>query len=175
MFSKEVYKKHNGKIFLILAGITFVFFLIIIWAIFSPNPIEYPKFLEQYAEILSMTLGFLAMIGFVGFPLSLCLYKGMKNLYVKSTLYIKDKKIVYDKQAEFEWSAVGQIDEKHIFSVNKIDKYEITNRWIKIEGNIEKTVINKKRHLNTKNINSVKIARAFDTDEKIINFLNKCK
>lgn len=172
MFSKEVYKRHNGRIFLILAGITFIFFLIVIWAIFSSNPIEYPKFLEQYAEILSMTIGFLAMIGFVGFPLSLCLYKGMKNLYVKSNLNIKDKKIIYDKQAAFEWSAVGLIDEKHIFSVEKVDSFKITNRWIKIEGNIEKTVINKNRHLSTKNVNSVKIARAYETDEKIIKFLN---
>lgn len=172
MFSKEIYKKHNGKIFIILSGITFVFFLIIIWAIFSPNPIEYPKFLEKYAEVLSMTIGFLAMIGFVGFPLSLCLYKGMKNLYVKSTLDIKDKKIIYDKQSSFEWSAVGLIDEKHIFSVDKIESFKITNRWIKINGDIEKTVINKKRHLSTKTVNSVKIARAFDTDEKILKFLN---
>ena len=175
MFSNEIYKKQNGFVFVVLSWITAFLFLLLLIIIFMPGQISYPGFLENYADFLSMFIGWLCVIGFVGFPLSLSLYKGMKNLYVKSALKLEDNKIIYNKQASYEWSAVGRIDEKHNFCISKVNNYVVSKRWIKIDGQIEKTIINKDRHLDTKEVSSVKIARAFDTDQKIIEFLQKSK
>ena len=99
MFSKDIYKKQNGFLFVILSWVMFLFLLfMVISMIFSNGSITYPGFLENYADFLSMFMGWLFMISFVGFPLSLCLYKGMKNLYVNSKLNINEDKIYYIQQ-----------------------------------------------------------------------------
>ena len=55
--------------------------------------------------------------------------------------------------------------------INKIDSYNISCRWIKIFGDIDKEAINNERSLGIKKTNSVKIARAFDSDSEIIKLL----
>lgn len=175
MFSKEVYKKQNGFLFVILSWIMFFLFLILVVIIFMPGQITYPNFLEKYADFLSMLLGCLCMVGFVGFPLSLCLYKGMKNLYVNSRLNLKDDKIYYIQQTEAVWTIFGRSTEYKKYNILDIKKFEISKRWIKIYGQIEKEVVYNKRKLDKENIEYVKIARAFDTDRQIIDFLRKIK
>lgn len=173
MFSKEVYRKQNGSLFVILSTITAIMFLLLIIVIFMPGQITYPKFLEQYAEILSMILGCLCIVGFVGLPLSLCLYKGMKNLYVNSKLNIEDNKIYYIQQTEAVWTIFGRSTEYKTYNILDIKNFKVSKRWIKIYGTIEKETIYNKSKSGKKNVDCVKIARAFDTDKKIIEFLNK--
>ncbi|MBQ9072266.1 MAG: hypothetical protein IJY25_03845 [Bacilli bacterium] len=175
MFSKEVYKKQNGSLFVILSLITSLLFLLLIVIIVMPGQITYPTFLEKFADFLSMFIGCLCVVGFVGFPLSLCLYKGMKNLYVNSKLGIDDNKVYYIQQTEAVWTIFGRSTEYKTYNVIDIKSFNISKRWIKIYGNIEKETIYNKRKSGKENVEVVKIARAFDTDEKIINFLNKNK
>lgn len=170
MFSKEVYKKHNGKVYYILSIITLICFIygvsIVIRSIFNiPLLIEFGDF--------AMIVGFICIIGIVGYPLVLSLNKGMKNLYVKSELKIEENKIIYIKQAEYHWTAVGHVDEKHYYTINTIKSYNILGRWIIINGDIDKEVVNNNRSFGKQKISSVKIARAFDSDKEIISFINK--
>jgi len=173
MFSKEVYKKQNGSLFVILSTITSLLFILLIIIILMPGQITYPNFLEKYADFLSMFIGWLCVIGFVGFPLSLCLYKGMKNLYVNSKLDIDDNKIYYIQQTEAVWTIFGRSTEYKTYNILDIKNFEVSKRWIKVYGTIEKETIYNKRKSGKENVDYVKIARAFDTDKKIIEFLSK--
>lgn len=168
MFSKDIYKKYNGFIYQILIPMSLALFCLLLFILI------YPKQLEL-GDVLPYVVGTLCMIGFISFPLFLALNKGMKNLYVKSQLKIENGKIIYIKQAEFEWTAVGHVDEKHYYTINKIDSYNISRRWIKIFGDIDKEAINNERSLGVKKMNSVKIARAFDNDSEIIKLLENQK
>ena len=169
-YSKEVYKKHNGKIYYVLSAILFIFFVyglsIIVRGIFKvPLLLELGDF--------SIMIGCICVIGIIGFPLVLIINEGMKRLYAKSQLKIENNKIVYVKQAEFEWTAVGHVNEKHYYTINKINSYTISNRWFEILGDIDKEAINNGRSLGTKKVSSVKIARAFKSDSEIIKLLKK--
>lgn len=73
-----------------------------------------------------MFMGWLFMISFVGFPLSLCLYKGMKNLYVNSKLNINEDKIYYIQQTEALWTIFGRSTEYKIYNVLDIKNYKIS-------------------------------------------------
>lgn len=172
MFSKDIYKKQNGFLFVVLSWIMFFLFLMLVVTIFMPGQITYPSFLEKYADFLSMFIGCLCMVGFIGFPLSLCLYKGMKNLYVNSKLNINEDKIYYIQQTEVLWTILGRSTEYKIYNVLDIKNYEISRRWIKIYGHIEEETVYNKKKSDKKNIEYVKIARAFDTDNDIIKYLH---
>ena len=143
--------------------------------IIMPGQITYPSFLENYADFLSMFLGCLCMVGFVGFPFSLCLYAGMKKLYVNSKLNINEDKIYYIQQTEALWTIFGRSTEYKIYNVLDVKNYEVSRRWIKVYGKIEEEVVYNKNKSDKKDIEYVKIARAFDTDKKIIEFLEKTK
>lgn len=172
MFSKDIYKKQNGFLFIVLSWAMFFYLLIIVFLlIFSKDPITYPSFLENYEDFLSILIGCLFMICFVGFPFSLSLYKGMKNLYVNSKLNINENKIYYIQQTEALWTIFGRSTEYKIYNVLNIKKYKISKRWIKIYGKIEEEVVYNKSKSNRKNVEYVKIARAFDTDKQVIEFL----
>lgn len=175
MFSKDVYKKQNGFLFVVLSWIMFFLFLMLLIIIFMPGQITYPSFLEKYADFLSMFLGWLCIIGFVGFPLVLCLYKGMKNLYVNSRLNIDDNKIYYIQQTENLWTIFGKSEEYKTYNILDIKKFKISKRWIKIYGQIEREITYNKKKSYKEIITYVKIARAFDTDKKVIEFLTKAK
>ena len=172
MFSKKVYKRQNGKIYHILSIITFICFLygvsIVIRSIFNiPLLIEFGDF--------SIMIGIICVFGIIGFPFVLSLNKGMKNLYLKSKVKIENNKIYYTKQAEFHWTAVGHVDEKHYFVVNTIKSYQILSRWIIINGDIDVEIINNDRSLEKKKVNMVKIPRAFEYDNEIIKLITSQK
>lgn len=173
MFSKEIYKKQNGSLFVILTTFTSIFFILLIIIILIPGQLTYPKFLEKYADFLSIFIGWLSVIGFVGFPLFLCLYVGMKNLYVNSKLNICNNKIYYIQQTENVWTIFGRSTEYKTYNILDINNFKISKRWIIIYGTIEKETIYNKRKFEKENVNYVKIARAFDTDKKVIEFLKK--
>lgn len=173
MFSNDVYKKQNGLLFVILFWIMFFYLLfMIVLMIFSKGPITYPGFLEHYADFLSMLMGWLFIISFVGLPFVSCLYIGMKKLYVNSRLNINDDKIYYIQQTEAFWTIFGRSTQYKIYNILNVKNYEVSRRWIKIYGQIEEEVVHNKNELDKKNIEYVRIARAFDTDNNIIKYLN---
>lgn len=63
--------------------------------------------------------------------------------YLKSKLKLDDNKIVYDRQVEYEWTAVGHLNTKNIYEISKFDDYKFTSRWIILYGNFEYTEIYK--------------------------------
>lgn len=139
MFSKEIYKKQNGKIYYILSIVTLVFFVYGVSVVLR-GALNIPLLFElgDFAPVM----GIISIIGIIGFPLVLALNKGMKNLYVKSKLKLDDNKIVYDRQVEYEWTAVGHLNTKNIYEISKFDDYKITSRWIILYGilNIQKYI-----------------------------------
>lgn len=93
--------------------------------------------------------------------------------YLKSKLKLDDNKIVYDRQVEYEWTAVGHLNTKNIYEISKFDDYKITSRWIILYGNFEYTEIYKGKNNGSSSTKIVKIARVFDTDKEIIDFIKK--
>lgn len=167
-YSKDIYKKQNGRVYYVLSIIAFIFFVYGLSVIIR-SVLNVPLLLEL--GDFSVVMGCICIIGIIGFPLVLIINEGMKRLYAKSQLKIEDGKIVYVKQAEFEWTAAGHVNEKHYYTINKIDSYTISNRWFEILGDIDKEEINNGRSLGTKKVSSVKIARAFKSDSEIIKLL----
>ena len=62
---------------------------------------------------------------------------------------------------------------KNIYEISKFDDYKITSRWIILYGNFEYTEIYKGKNNSSSSTKIVKIARAFDTDKEIIDFIKK--
>lgn len=170
MFSKEVYKNQNGKVYYILSVVTLVCFIygisVILRSVFNvPLLFELGDF--------AIVIGFVCIIGIIGFPLVLALNKGMKNLYVKSELKMDNDKIVYDRQVEYEWTAAGHLNTKNIYEISEFNDYKITSRWIILYGNFKYTEIYKGRNNGKATTKIVKIARVFDTDKEVIDFIKK--
>ena len=129
MFSKEVFKKQNGKVFIIFSIITFICFLYFLYIMFFAKPMD-------YGNIIGGFLGGICIFGgFLGFPISLCAYAGQEKMYLKSTLYLKNNKIYYSKQTAMHYTVLGKVDEKHLYEINEIESYKITNRLIILYGN----------------------------------------
>lgn len=95
----------------------------------------------------------------------------MKNLYVKSELKLDNNKIIYDRQVEYEWTAAGHLNTKNVYEISQFDDYKITTRWIMLYGNFRYTEIYKGKSNGKASTKIIKIARAFDTDKEIINFI----
>lgn len=170
MFSKNVYKNQNGKVYYILSIITFICFVygisVIVRSIFNiPLLFELGDF--------AIVMGFVCIIGIIGFPLVLALNKGMKNLYVKSELKLENNKIIYNRQVEYEWTAAGHLNTKNVYEISQFDDYKITTRWIVLYGNFRYTEIYKGKSNGKASTKIIKIARAFDTDKEIIDFIKK--
>ena len=170
MFSKEVYKKQNGKIYYVLSITTLICFIYGISVILR-GALNIPLLFElgDFAPVM----GILSIIGIIGFPLVLALNKGMKNLYTKSELKLKDNKIIYNRQVEYEWTAVGHLNTKNVYEISEFNDYKITTRWIILYGIFEYTEIYKGKRNGNSSTKVVKIARAFDTDREIIDFIKK--
>ena len=171
MYSKEVYKKHNGKIFVISSIITFVCFLYFVYITFFAEPMKCNDVVENFCDIVGLLLGCVVIIGFLGFPISLGFYASQEKMYMKSRLLLKDNKIYYSKQAIMHYTLLGKVDEKHVYEISEFENYKITNRWIILYGKFRYTQIYQGNNHGKPITQKVKIARAFETDDEIINFI----
>ena len=166
-FSTNVYNKQNGQIFIIFLGITFICFLFFLYTMYTDIEME-------YIMIVSELLGFTAMFGFIGFIFAICLYVGQLKAYSKSELILEDNQINYIKQTFSGITLLGYTTEYQVYTVTKVNGFDISKRWIKIYGEIEKQEVYRGREYGDKKIvDSIKIARAFETDKEIITFLNE--
>lgn len=106
-------------------------------------------------------------ISFVVFPIVSVMKIGYKRGLKWSKLSTEANVIIYDKLAERMWTAVGHVEEHHIFTVSKINHVRQTRRWLLIMGDIHKVVINNGRTLKKTEVSSVKIPRAYGGMEEL--------
>lgn len=118
--------------------------------------------------ILPFALGYL-LTSLVGFPIVSIIKVGYRRSLSWSKLTIDNGIITYDWLAEKEWTAVGSVEEHHIFSIDRIESAEFSLRYLLIRGRVHKKVINNNRLLEEKDISSVKIPRAYANMERIAN------
>lgn len=73
-----------------------------------------------------------------------------------------DGKILrYKKPTDKLWTAVGHVKEYHLYTVLHIKSVTTTRRYFIITGEIEKTMINNNRILDSIKVDRVKILKAY--------------
>lgn len=117
--------------------------------------------------VLPLIVAYL-FVSIVGFPLISVIKKGYKRLVIGSTVTYDGETIIYDKLADRLWTAVGHVEEHHIYTVSKIDSVTTTKFSCVIKGSIEKVVVNNGRKLESKSVSMVKIPNAYANMERVI-------
>lgn len=106
-------------------------------------------------------------ISFVVFPIVSVMKIGYKRGLKWSKLSTEANVIIYDKLAERMWTAVGHVEEHHIYTVSKVNSIKLTKRYFLITGEIHKVIINNDRLLEEKETTTVKIPRAYSSMEEL--------
>ena len=117
--------------------------------------------------LLPVTVAYL-FVSIVGFPLVSVIKKGYKRLITGSTITYDDETVIYDKLADHLWTAVGHVEEHHVYTISQIESVTVTKAAYIVKGNIEKVVINNGRKLETKSVSTVKIPNAYANMERVI-------
>ena len=104
-------------------------------------------------------------ISFVTFPIVRVIKIGYKRRLKWSKLSTEANVIIYDKLAEKMWTAVGHVEEHHIYTVSQVNSIKLTKRYFLITGKIHKVIINNDRLLEEKETTTVKIPRAYSNME----------
>lgn len=117
--------------------------------------------------ILPVIVAYL-FVSIVGFPVVSVIKKGYKRLIIGSTVTYDKETIIYDKLADRLWTAVGHVEEHHIYTVSRIDSVTTTKFACVVKGSIEKVVINNGRKLESKSVSVVKIPNAYTNMERVI-------
>lgn len=107
-------------------------------------------------------------VSIVGFPLVSIIKKGYKRLVIGSTVAYDDETIIYDKLADRLWTAVGHVEEHHIYTVSQIESVTSTKFAYVVRGSIEKVVVNNGRKLESKSVSVVRIPNAYANMERVI-------
>lgn len=107
-------------------------------------------------------------VSLVVFPLVSIIKKGYECLVKGSSVSCDGGTIIYDKLVDRLWTAVGHVEEHHIYTISKIESVTTTKFAYIIKGSIEKVVINNGRKLESKSVSVVKIPNAYANLEKII-------
>lgn len=107
-------------------------------------------------------------VSIVGFPVVSVIKKGYKRLIIGSTVTYDKETIIYDKLADRLWTAVGHVEEHHIYTVSRIDSVTTTKFAYVVKGSIEKVVVNNGRKLESKSVSVVKIPNAYANMERVI-------
>lgn len=164
MFSKKIFNKHYGQIFIISNLITFIGFLLFIYVVF------FAKEPMNVGDVLGFILGGFCILGFLGFPTSLVAYSKTKQKLERNKLEIENNKIYYMKIIVDTNSIIKTNEIEEYYDILRVDKFKIANRYIILYGDIIKEI--KKNGKTTKTIDKcIKIERAFNTDQLIINYL----
>lgn len=164
-FDRRTYNLRYAIVFTILQLVLVVGFAAMMIAIvlgaFTDLHVTIPD------TVLPFALGYL-LTSLVGFPIVSIIKVGYRHSLSWSKLTMDNKVIVYDRLMEKEWTAVGSVEEHHIFSISQIESAEFSLRYLLIRGRVHKKVINNNRLLEEKNISSVKIPRAYANMEEIV-------
>ncbi len=161
-FDKKVFNSGYAFVYSIMQCVFLIGFLFIVIVLCLPaNTFTIPD------VVLPLACGYL-IASIVGFPVATLLKKGYRRLIVGSSVVFNGKSIIYDKLADKLWTAVGGVEEHHIYNIEKIDSIKKTRFFYVISGNIEKVVINNGRQLEKKNVSEVRIPNAYADMERMM-------
>lgn len=154
-FNKKLFNKGWAIYFTVLqyvtvVGFTFMVVAVILGATNLPIDISIPTF----AVILLFA-------SFVLFPIVSIIKIGYRRNMKWSRITEKNGSIIYDKLAEKMWTAVGHVEEHHIYKITSISSVQQTKRYYIVNGTIEKKVINNGRTLSVDKCNFCKIKNAY--------------
>lgn len=162
-FDKNVFNTGYALIYTILQYIFVLGFAFIILVLCLPaNTFTIPDIL------LPIACAYL-IASIAGFPIAVLVKKGFRRLLSSSKLSFDGNKIYYDKITDKLWTAVGGVEEHHIYNIDNIDSIKKSCFFYVIVGDIEETVINNGRQLEKKSIRCVKIPNAYAGMERMIN------
>lgn len=163
-FDKRTFNKGYGYIYTLLQNILILGFadaiiivvLSAVWGVTCTIP-----------DMLQPIIAVYSLVSIVGFPIVTIIKKGYKRLIKGSTLVVKKNLLIYNKLAEKLWTAVGHVEEHHIYTVLNIDSIKITKFYYILVGDVSKEIINNGRKLDVQSVNLVKIPKAYADMERI--------
>lgn len=164
-FDKKIFNRGCAFIYTLLqyifvAGFIFTICGIVLNSIFGT--------IFTVPDVLSPFIAVYLIAAIIGFPLITVVKKGYKRLAEGSTLTYDNETLIYDKLADRLWTAVGHVEEHHVYIISQIESVTVTKAAYIIKGSIEKTVINNGRKLETKSVSVVKIPNAYANMERVI-------
>lgn len=165
-FDKKIFNHGYGLIYSLVQYIFAPGFLFIIFIVLSSpvnGSITIPDMLVPFIAIYLMA-------SFVSFPLATILKIGYKRLIIGSTVSYSNEILIYNKLADKLWTAVGHVEEYHLFTVSQIKSVAMTKRYFIITGEIEKTVINNNRKLSSVKVDRVKIPKAYTNMDFLLQY-----
>lgn len=120
-------------------------------------------------EIMPVVIIYL-LVSIVGFPIISIIKKGSERLIKNSSFFCDGEILIYDRLSDNLWTAVGHVEEHHIYRILKIESVCSKRGFYIIKGNIKKEVVNNRRKLETKEVSIVKIPKAYADMERMINY-----
>ena len=162
-FDKRIFNKGFAFVYTVLQWVFvfgFAFFIIVLCL--PANTFTIPD------AIMPVVCAYL-ILAIAGFPVVTLLKKGYSRLISQSKLSYFEDAICYDKLADKLWTAVGGVEEHHLYKIERVNSISKTRFYYIVKGDIEKVIINNGRQLERKNIGSVKIPVAFADMERMVN------
>lgn len=112
-------------------------------------------------DMFALFIAVYLISSFVGFPLATILKVGYRRLVAESDLSYDGKILRYKKLTDKLWTAVEHVKEYHLYTVLHIKSVTTTRRYFIITEEIEKTMINNNRILDSIKVDRVKIPKAY--------------
>lgn len=161
-FESRLFNRGYAFVYTCLQGIFLIGFLFVTIVLLLPaNTITIP---DAALPVIYVTIP----LSVVGFPLVTVIKRGYRRLVKESELQVSGTNITYKKLTDKLWTVVGHVEEYHLYSSRRIDKVVVTKRFYVCHGEFEKTVINNGRTLSSDLVNVLKIPRAYESMERIV-------
>lgn len=158
LFDKKVFNRGYGFIYSLLQNVFASGFILIVTIVVLSSTINWSITIpDMFFPFIAVYL----MSSFVGFPLAAILKVGYRRLVAESDLSYDGKILRYKKLTDKLWTAVGYVEEYHLYTVLHIKSVTTTRRYFIITGEIEKTIINNNRILDSVKVDRVKIPTAY--------------
>lgn len=159
-FDKKIFNWGYAYLYTLLQCVSAPGFIAMTCIVVLSAAIEEPFVIPIPEAIFLPTVAY-GFVSFISFPIISVIKVGYKRLVVGSTVTYDHDTITYDKLAEYHWTAVGHVEEHHLYTVSAIDSVTATKFSYVLKGNIEKVVINNGRKLSEKRVSVVKIPNAY--------------
>lgn len=158
LFDKKVFNRGYGFIYSLFQNVFALGFILIVTIVVLSSTMNWsitiPDMFVPFVEVYLIS-------SFVGFPLATILKVGYRRLVAGSDLSYDGKILRYKKLTDKLWTAVGHVEEYHLYTVLYIKSLKTTRRYFIITGEIEKNMINNNRILDSVKVDRVKIPKAY--------------
>ncbi len=162
-FDKKVFNSGYAFVYSIMQCVFLIGFLFIVIVLCLPaNTFTIPD------GVLPLACGYL-IASIAGFPIITLLKRERRKLVIGGKVAFNRESFIYDRLADKSWTLVGDVEEHHIYKIEKIDSIKKTRFFYVISGNIEKIVINNGRQLEKKNVSEVRVPNAYADMERMMN------